>query len=144
MSQSKSGALIFIGSILGNVIGQESCAYHVAKAGLVQFTKYLAKNYGESNIRVTCVSPGFILMDQHRSKFNGRDNTSYKEATMMAHPIRKIGTCEDVAKTVTFLCSDESSFIVGQNIFIDGGVQLNEGWELANNMRLLYEKKNQE
>lgn len=143
MVKTNKGAIINISSISSSVIGEESANYHVAKAGLVQFTKYLADRYGKFNIRANCVSPGFIINKENMDFFNSVENKKLKELILHTHPLRKIGTEENVAKVVLFLCSDDSSFITGENIILDGGITLKDQWAVAHQTKKYLEKKNE-
>ena len=114
--KKQSGSIINISSIWG--VNGSSCevAYSASKAGLIGFTKALAKELGPSGIRVNCISPGLIDTEMNRSL----DEKTLKDL-INETPLNRIGTPEDIAKTVLFLDSSNASFITGQNIIIDGG-----------------------
>ncbi|MEG2540037.1 MAG: SDR family oxidoreductase, partial [Clostridium sp.] len=90
--------------------------YSTMKAGIIGFTKALAKEVGPSGIRVNAVAPGVIATDM-LSSFSEEDIDVLREET----PLMRIGTVEDVAKTCLFLASNDSSFITGQVISPNGG-----------------------
>lgn len=116
MVHQKSGKIINISSIWG--ISGASCevVYSSTKAAVIGFTKALAKELGSSGICVNCVAPGVI--DTDMNKLHGEDvMEELKEET----PLGRIGTTEDVAKTIEFLAEDGSSFITGQVISPNGG-----------------------
>lgn len=117
------GKIVLIGSCAG-VVGQAGIAdYSAAKAGVIVFTRALAKEVGEYGINVNCVSPGPIFGPRslsHPAKF--------QEATHKAIYLGRLGKPEEVAKVVAFLSSDEASFVHGANWTVDGGVTLGYGY----------------
>ena len=116
MIYKKSGKIINVSSMWG--ITGASCEVHysASKSAVIGFTKALAKELGPSNICVNCIAPGVIEteMNKHLSK---EDFDVLCEET----PLERIGKPEEVAKTALFLASDDSSFITGQVINVDGG-----------------------
>lgn len=117
MIKNHSGKIINISSIWGiSGASMESC-YSASKGAVIAFTKALAKELGPSGITVNCVAPGFIDTDMN-SDVTEEDRAEFCEET----PLGRIGTPEEVAKTVLFLASDNASFITGQIIGVDGGV----------------------
>lgn len=116
MVHQKSGKIINISSIWGMVGASCEVPYSATKAAVIGFTKALAKELGPSGICVNCVAPGVI--DTDMNKMHGEDvMDELKEET----PLGKIGTAEDVAKTVLFLSESDSDFITGQVISPNGG-----------------------
>lgn len=114
----RKGTIINNASIAGMgsyVIGR-SYAYSASKAAVIQFSRQMAKNYGEEGIRVNCICPGII-----ETKMLGeRDRGQYAKRV----PLGYIGTPEDVAHVVLFLASEEASYLTGTVIPVDGGVSL--------------------
>lgn len=119
MVHRKMGKIINIASIWGETGGSCEVHYSAAKAGLIGMTKALAKEVGPSGITVNCVSPGVILTDM-TSHFDEDTMNELKEET----PLGRIGTPEDVAGTVAFLASDNADFITGQDIAVNGGMNI--------------------
>lgn len=119
MINRKSGKIINISSIWGETGGSCEVHYSASKAGLIGMTKALAKEVGLSGITVNCVSPGVILTDM-TSHFDEETINALKGET----PLNKIGTPEDVAGAVSFLCSKDADFITGQNISVNGGMNI--------------------
>ena len=119
MINRKCGKIINISSIWGETGGSCEVHYSSAKAGLIGMTKALAKEVGLSGITVNCVSPGVILTDM-TSHFDDETMNSLKEET----PLNRIGTPEDVAGAVSFLASKDADFITGQNISVNGGMNI--------------------
>ncbi len=119
MINRKSGKIINISSIWGETGGSCEVHYSASKAGLIGMTKALAKEVGLSGITVNSVSPGVILTDM-TSHFDEETMNSLKEET----PLNRIGTPEDVAGAVAFLCSQDADFITGQNLSVNGGMNI--------------------
>lgn len=117
MIKNKKGSIINISSVWGVTGGSCEVHYSASKAGLIGFTKALAKEVGPSGIRVNCVAPGFI---------ETRMNSCFDEEAVMGiveeTPLCRTGKPDDVAETVSFLASDKSDFITGQVIGVDGGM----------------------
>ncbi|SNX53830.1 3-oxoacyl-ACP reductase FabG [Thermoanaerobacterium sp. RBIITD] len=116
MLSKKSGVIVNISSIWG--IRGASCEVHysAAKGGIISFTKALAKELGPSNIRINCIAPGVV--DTDMNKYLSSD---VKEDLVSKTSLGRLGTPIEIAKAVSFLLSDEASFITGQVLTIDGG-----------------------
>jgi len=127
----RQGRIVLLGSVAGRLIGLESPSYHIAKAGIAHLTKYLAVSAGEYGVRVNDVSPGFIVKDEHRARFEQPDNEEYRLAAARIHPVSRVGSSDDVAEAVLFLVSDKSSYITGHSLNIDGGTSVQEQWLVA-------------
>ena len=115
MMKQRSGAIINMSSIAGVCGNAGQANYSSAKAGLIGFTKSLAKELGSRNIRVNAVAPGLIMTDMTK----GLDGEKIAEAI----PLKRLGTVEDISSTVKFL-ADGNSYITGQVIGIDGGLTI--------------------
>ncbi len=115
MLSNKWGRIINISSIWGLVGGSMEVAYSTSKAGLIGFTKALAKEYGPSNILVNCVAPGLIATDMN-------NNLTEEETAQVCEDIAlgRAGTPLEVAELVCFLANEKTSYITGQVIQIDG------------------------
>ena len=114
MMKQRSGAIVNMSSIVGvsGNIGQAN--YSAAKAGLIGFTKSLAKELGARNIRVNAVAPGFIATDMTKDLAN-------TEEMLKFIPLKRLGTPEDIASAVKFLTVD-STYVTGQVLEVDGGM----------------------
>ncbi len=110
------GSIINISSMWAQSGASCEVAYSASKAGLVGLTKASAKELGPSNIRVNCISPGFIDTDMNKS-LSSDDFEYFKAST----PLQRIGNAFDVAPLAVFLASEQSNFITGANITVDGG-----------------------
>lgn len=117
MRRKKKGSIINIASVVGIMgnIGQAN--YAAAKAGVIGLTKACAKELAARNIRVNAVAPGFIATDM-----TDAIPEKNKEAMLTAIPLGRMGLAEDVAKAVSFLASDDASYITGQVLKVDGGM----------------------
>jgi 3-oxoacyl-[acyl-carrier protein] reductase len=122
MSKTGGGSIVNISSVGALATCHESASYHVAKAGLLQMTRYLSDHAGKYNVRTNAVIPGFIVKDENRARFEEKGNMHYKKIAEFCHPMGKVGASDDVAKVVLFLCSTDASFISGQYIVVDGGL----------------------
>jgi 3-oxoacyl-[acyl-carrier protein] reductase len=122
MVGQKSGKIVFVSSTsaLGNR-GQTN--YSSAKAGLQGMTKTLAIELGPFNVNVNCVAPGFIAtaMTEQTAERMGVPFEQFAEAVAAQTPLRRVGTPEDVAGTIAFLCSDDAAYVSGQVIYVAGG-----------------------
>ncbi len=116
MIRKKRGAIVNISSMWGVTGGSCEVAYSASKAAVIGFTKALAKEVAPSGIRVNCVAPGFVTTDMTRGFDEGEIACICQET-----PLLRAGTPEDVASAVLFLASEESSFITGQVLSVDGG-----------------------
>ncbi|OIO59863.1 MAG: hypothetical protein COZ46_00200 [Verrucomicrobia bacterium CG_4_10_14_3_um_filter_43_23] len=130
------GSIINIASILSRFVIKQAPAYHVAKAGVVQLTRYLAMQAAPHGIRVNSISPGFILQEEHRTLFEGPGNIKYRATAIGSIPLGRVGTADEIAKTAFYLASPESSFITGQDIIVDGGSTIREHLDLLQEREL--------
>jgi len=130
MSQTGGGSIVNISSVAALVACQEPPVYHIAKAGLLQMTRYLAAHAGIYGVCVNAVLPGFIVQDEDRPRYEGDDNRRYREIAEFSHPIGHVGRSDDVVSAVLFLCSPDTSFISGQCLVVDGGLTLQDQSDL--------------
>jgi 3-oxoacyl-[acyl-carrier protein] reductase len=122
MVKQQSGIIIFISSIAGCETIDAPVPYSTAKAALLAYMKNTANIVGSQNIRLNAVSPGNIYFkDGTWDKKMQEDSKRVKEYIRQSVPLNRFGTPNDVAQAVSFLCSEEASFISGANIIVDGG-----------------------
>lgn len=117
MVSKKDGTIINLSSIWGITGASCEVMYSTTKSAIIGFTKALAKEMGPSNIRVNTVAPGFILTDM-TSNLTEEEINDFREKI----PLERVGNVEDIAGVVTFLASDDASYITGQVISPNGGV----------------------
>ena len=119
MIECKSGKIVNVSSIWGNVGASMEVAYSASKSALIGYTKALAKEVGYSGINVNCVCPGVI-----DTPMNSRFTKEEIDELIASTPVGRLGKGEDVAEIVEFLLSERADFITGQVITIDGGFTL--------------------
>ncbi len=117
MVKQRSGRIISIASIIGLMGNWGQANYAASKAGIIALTKTVAKELASRNINANAVAPGFIQTDM-----TAKLPEDVKAKMMEAIPVAKLGTPEDVANVCLFLASEESSYITGQTITVDGGM----------------------
>ena len=117
MMKQKNGRIINISSVVGITGNAGQTNYSASKAGIIGFTKSLAKEVGSRNILVNAVAPGFIQTDMTNIL-----KDEIKQELIKNIPLKRFGNATDVANVVKFLASEESSYITGQVINIDGGM----------------------
>ncbi len=117
MIKAKKGRIVNISSVVGVSGNAGQTNYSASKAGIIGFSKSLAKEVASRNITVNCVAPGFI-----QTKMTEVLKDEVKNEIMNQIPLKRFGTVQDVANLVRFLVSEESSYITGQVINIDGGM----------------------
>lgn len=117
--KQNSGNIINITSVSGIVGMSQQTNYSASKAGIIGFTKALAKEVAKYNIRVNAVAPGFIETDMVKGLKEKR-----REELQKSIPLNRFGNPEEVAKAVKFLVSESADYITGQTIIIDGGLSI--------------------
>ncbi|NCU51527.1 MAG: SDR family oxidoreductase [Proteobacteria bacterium] len=119
MMKQDSGSIINISSIVGHTGNFGQANYSSAKAGIIAMSKSLAKEYAKKNIRVNCISPGFI-----DTKMTKNINEEFKKKLIENIPMGKLGNGNDIANCAIFLASDLSSYITGETIHVNGGMYM--------------------
>lgn len=119
MLKQKSGSIINMSSVVGVSGNAGQSNYSASKAGIIGFTKSVAKELGSRNIRCNAIAPGFIITDM-----TNQLTAEQREAWVQNIPLRRGGTPEDVANTTLFLASDLSSYVSGQVIHVCGGMNM--------------------
>ncbi len=134
MAACGGGNIVNISSVSAFLVSKGVAAYHAAKAGLIQLTRYLAAQAGCHGIRVNSVLPGFIVQDEYQDRYLRDDNAAYRERAEGCHPIGRVGYSRDVANAVIYLCSESASFVTGQSIVVDGGFTIQDPWTVVSNV----------
>jgi len=119
MMSQQSGKIINISSVVGVVGNAGQSNYVASKAGVIGFTKSIAKELASRNVQVNAIAPGFIETDMTEKL-----NEKQKEAILGIIPQKRIAKTEEIAAVVCFLASNDSSYITGQTINVDGGMAM--------------------
>ena len=119
MRRAGGGSIINISSIFGLIGSRGSTAYHAAKGAIRIFSKAAAVQYASDKIRVNSVHPGFALTPLTEEAFSDPELIGPRMTTI---PLRRLGNAYDIANGILYLASDESSFVTGSELVIDGGV----------------------
>ncbi|MFZ0452308.1 MAG: 3-oxoacyl-[acyl-carrier-protein] reductase [Ignavibacteriaceae bacterium] len=119
MIQQKHGKIVNIASVVGLIGNPGQANYSASKAGVIGFTKSMARELASRNINVNAVAPGFI-----ETHMTAKLDDKQKEQLLSNVPIRRMGKPEDVARVISFLCSPDADYVTGQVIAIDGGMTM--------------------
>ena len=119
MLKSKSGKIINITSIVGHTGNLGQANYTASKAGIVAMSKSLAIEYAKKNININCISPGFI-----KTAMTDKLDEKFKELIIAKIPSARLGEPADIANAVLFLASDQSNYINGETIHVNGGMYM--------------------
>ncbi|TGS43769.1 MULTISPECIES: SDR family oxidoreductase [unclassified Mesorhizobium] len=119
IAQGKGGSVVNMSSVNAHLAIPGSVAYAVSKGGIKQLTAVMAVGLIPHGIRVNAVGPGTIMTDLVRNSV--MKNEEQRRMLLSRTPIGRLGTPEEVASIVSFLCSDDASYVVGETIYVDGG-----------------------
>ena len=117
MMKARWGRIVNIGSVVGSTGNPGQANYAAAKAGMLGFTKSLAKEVGSRGITVNVVAPGFIDTDMTREL-----PQEQRQALLDVIPLGRLGEAEEIAHAVSFLCSDKAAYITGETLHVNGGM----------------------
>ena len=120
MAAGGGGSIVTISSGTSTIGESTRVAYGVSKAALNQLTRHLAVRYGRDGIRANAIAPGFILTETAATQVPADVQVRLAEV----NPTRRLGTPDDIARVVVFLCSDAASYVNGQVVHVDGGHQI--------------------
>ena len=119
MLKNKSGKIVNITSVVGHTGNLGQANYTASKAGIVAMSKSLAIEYAKKNINVNCISPGFI-----KTAMTDKIDEKFKEVIISKIPSARLGEPDDIANAVLFLSSEQSSYINGETIHVNGGMYM--------------------
>ncbi len=119
MLKNKSGKIVNITSVVGHTGNLGQANYTASKAGIIAMSKSLAIEYAKKNINVNCISPGFI-----KTAMTDKIDDKFKEVIISKIPSARLGEPDDIANAVLFLSSDQSSYINGETIHVNGGMYM--------------------
>ena len=119
MLKNKSGKIVNITSVVGHTGNLGQANYTASKAGIVAMSKSLAIEYAKKNLNINCVSPGFI-----KTAMTDKIDEKFKEIIISKIPSARLGEPDDVANAVLFLVSDQSNYINGETIHVNGGMYM--------------------
>ena len=120
MMKARSGAIINMSSVIGEMGNAGQSSYAASKAGVIGFTKSVAKELGSRNIRCNAIAPGFVETDMTAYLNEGEAGAKYKAGI----PLGRFASGEDIANTALFLASDMGNYITGQTISVCGGLNI--------------------
>jgi len=120
MMKARSGAIINMSSVIGEMGNAGQSSYAASKAGIIGFTKSVAKELGSRNIRCNAIAPGFVETDMTSYLKEGEAGEKYKAGI----PLGRFASTEDIANTTLFLASDMGSYITGQTLSVCGGLNI--------------------
>ena len=119
MLKNKSGKIINITSVVGHTGNLGQANYAASKAGIIAMSKSLAIEYGKKNININCISPGFI-----KTAMTDKIDDKFKEAIISKIPLGRLGEPDDIANAVLFLASNQSNYINGETLHVNGGMYM--------------------
>ena len=120
MMKAKSGSIINMSSIIGLTGNAGQGSYAASKAGILGFTKSVAKELGSRNIRCNAIAPGFVETDMTGYLKEGEQADKYRAGI----PLGRFGSAEDIANVTLFLASELSTYVTGQVLSVDGGLYM--------------------
>ncbi len=119
MMRARTGRIVFLSSIVGEMGNGGQAVYSASKAALIGLTKTLAREYASRNVTVNVVTPGFIDTDM-----TSTINEDARKGMLSTIPLGRTGKPEEVASAITFLCSDEASYVTGETLRVNGGMYM--------------------
>jgi 3-oxoacyl-[acyl-carrier protein] reductase len=119
MMRARTGRIVFLSSIVGEMGNGGQAVYSASKAALIGLTKTLAREYASRNVTVNVITPGFIETDMTSTM-----NEEARKGMLSSIPLGRTGKPEDVASAIVFLCSDEAAYITGETLRVNGGMYM--------------------
>jgi NAD(P)-dependent dehydrogenase (short-subunit alcohol dehydrogenase family) len=128
MVRQGGGSIINISSIRGLVAMRNGGAYDVAKAGILNLSRQVTVDFAQHGIRANTISPGWIQSDETHRQFE--EDPASLGGALIPQPVRRPGRYVDIAYAALFLASDESTFVSGANLIVDGGLLAQTGFDI--------------
>ena len=119
MLKNKSGKIVNITSVVGHTGNLGQANYTASKAGIIAMSKSLALEYSKKNININCISPGFI-----KTAMTEKIDDKFKDTIISKIPSGRLGEPKDIANAVIFLASDQSDYINGETLHVNGGMYM--------------------
>lgn len=119
MMRARTGRIVFLSSIVGEMGNGGQAVYSASKAALIGLAKTLAREYASRNVTVNVVTPGFIETDMTSAM-----NEEARKGMLSSIPLGRTGKPEDIASAIVFLCSDEAAYITGETLRVNGGMYM--------------------
>ena len=119
MLKNKSGKIVNVTSVVGHTGNLGQANYTASKAGIIAMSKSLSIEYAKKNININCISPGFI-----KTAMTEKIDDKFKESIISKIPSARLGEPDDIANAVLFLCSNQSNYINGETLHVNGGMYM--------------------
>jgi len=124
MEKSGGGSIVNISSVHGILMARGAMVYETGKMAVIGLTRQLAVEFGPKRIRVNAIAPGHIVTERSKVAWQTRGNSEGFRFFELQYPIRRTGVPDDIASAISFLCSEEASFITGVLLPVDGGLSI--------------------
>jgi len=120
---SADNSIVFVSSVFGEYVGEgQALSYHLGKAGMNSLMRFYAVNLGKKGVRTNAVTPFTFIKEESKDFYNSQTEllNMYKEIVPLGH----IGSADEISDVILFFCSNQSRYVNGQNIYIDGGLSI--------------------
>jgi NAD(P)-dependent dehydrogenase (short-subunit alcohol dehydrogenase family) len=124
MEKVGGGSIVNISSVHGILMARGALVYETGKAAVIGLTRQLAVEYGPKKIRVNAIAPGHIVTENMKKGWDAHGNAEGFRFFELQYPVRRTGVPDDIANAISFLCSEEASFITGVMLPVDGGLSI--------------------
>ena len=120
---SADNSIVFVSSVFGEYVGEgQALSYHLGKAGMNSLMRFYAVSLGKKGVRTNAVTPFTFIKEESKDFYNSQTEllNMYKEIV----PLGRIGSVDEISDVILFLCGNQSRYVNGQNIYIDGGLSI--------------------
>lgn len=124
MEKAGGGSIVNISSVHGLLMARGALVYETGKAAVIGLTRQMAVEYGPKKIRVNAIAPGHIVTENMRKGWDAHGNPEGFRFFELQYPVRRTGVPDDIANAISFLCSEDASFITGVLLPVDGGLSI--------------------